>query len=244
MLFVKNIGKFLQGRKIIQDISLEIGGHNNTPEIIGVLGPNGAGKSTLFRMMVGLMRPSHGTIMLDDVDITYMPIFQRARLGMGYLPQEISVFRGLNVYQNIEVALQARENSSSSNSGREIEEVLEQFSLSHLKHLNVMSLSGGERRRVEIARCFAAKPKYVLLDEPLAGVDPIAMSEIRSLILQLKACGVSVVITDHNVREALPVIDRAYVVYNGLILAEGAGDTIACHPDVQKLYLGVSHGLH
>lgn len=233
MLVVKSIGKRYGEREVVKGISLNI----DRSQIVGLLGPNGAGKTTSFYIIGGLMQPDYGTIYLNDRDITYTSMFERARLGIGYLPQEPSIFRGLTVYDNLMVGLEIRQLSPQT-AAHTIVQLMEDFSICHLRDVIASNLSGGERRRVEIARCLATNPEYVLLDEPLAGIDPIAMDDVVNTILNLKQRGLGVLVTDHNVKEALSLIDYAYVVYDGRILAHGMASDITKHEDVRKLYLG------
>ncbi|MBA8667430.1 LPS export ABC transporter ATP-binding protein [Holosporaceae bacterium 'Namur'] len=228
-----NLGKAYSGRRVVRDVNIEV----NTGEVVGLLGPNGAGKTTTFYMIMGLIKPDYGTIFLNDVDITHLPIYRRARLGVGYLPQEPSIFRGLDVEKNILAVLEINE-PIEENRYTILESLLAEFSITHLRNASALSLSGGERRRVEIARCLAAKPKFILLDEPLAGIDPIAISEIKDLIMHLKDRNIGVIITDHNVREALSIIDRAYIIHDGIVLMQGGVVDVVNHPEVRKVYLG------
>lgn len=232
-LEVKNLGKSYQSRRAVRDISFYV----KSGEIIGILGPNGAGKTTSFYMLTGLVMPDYGTIFLDDYDITSLPMYRRARLGIGYLPQEPSIFRGLNVEENILAVLEI---SISNKQDRlhKLEELLGEFSITHLRYTSAIALSGGERRRLEIARTLATNPKFLLLDEPLAGIDPIATTEIKDLILHLKKHGIGIIITDHNVREALSIIDRAYIVHDGVVFAHGTPKEIIHNKEVKKIYLG------
>lgn len=227
------LGKRFKKRPVVRDVSISV----RRGEAVGLLGPNGAGKTTTFYMIVGLIAPDTGTILLDGVDISMLPMFRRARLGIGYLPQEASVFRGLTVEQNIMAALEMVE---SDRVKREtlLTELLAEFGISHLRRTPALALSGGERRRVEIARALATGPSYILLDEPLAGIDPIAVSEIRDMVAHLKHRGLGVLITDHNVRETLEIIDRAYILYDGQVLMEGTPDEVVAHEDVRRVYLG------
>jgi lipopolysaccharide export system ATP-binding protein len=211
--------------------------HLHRGEAVGLLGPNGAGKTTTFYMIVGLVRPDTGMISLEGTDITSLPMYRRARLGIGYLPQEASVFRGLNVEQNIMAVLEVAEPDRDTRHMM-LDELLAEFGISHLRRTPALALSGGERRRVEIARALATQPSYILLDEPLAGIDPIAVAEIRDLVRHLKDRGIGVLITDHNVRETLEIIDRAYILHDGQVLMEGAPDEIVAHEDVRRVYLG------
>jgi lipopolysaccharide export system ATP-binding protein len=206
-------------------------------QTIALLGPNGAGKTTTFYMIVGLVRPDTGAIKLDGADITGLPMYRRARLGIGYLPQEASVFRGLNVEQNVMAALEVVE-PDRDRRDQILDELLGEFGIRHLRRTPSLALSGGERRRVEIARALASQPSYILLDEPLAGIDPIAVGEIRDLVSHLKDRGIGVLITDHNVRETLEIIDRAYIMHEGRVLMEGTPEEVVADQDVRRFYLG------
>jgi lipopolysaccharide export system ATP-binding protein len=232
-LSVKNIGKKIYGRKIVHDVSFDVG----KGEIVGLLGPNGAGKSTSFYITVGLTGADVGSIFLDDKEITKSPAFQRARLGIVYLPQEASIFPNMTVEENIMVALEISERDKAKHIP-ELTNLLDEFSISHLKDVKGFALSGGERRRVEIARCLATRPSYILLDEPFAGIDPIAVSDIKKLLLQLKNNNIGVLITDHNVKDALSIVDRGYVIYDGRVLANGLTEDLIVNPEVKKFYLG------
>ena len=232
-LYARGVWKTYKRRAVVRDVSL----HVRRGEAVGLLGPNGAGKTTTFYMIVGLVRPDAGTIGLDGADITTLPMYRRARLGIGYLPQEASVFRGLNVEQNIIAALEVVEPDPDQR-GMMLDALLSEFGISHLRRTPALALSGGERRRVEIARALATHPAYILLDEPLAGIDPIAVGEIRDLIGHLKDRSIGVLITDHNVREALEIIDRAYIMHDGEVLMEGAPHEVVAHEDVRRVYLG------
>lgn len=232
-LEARGLGKRYKKRPVVRDVSLSV----RRGEAVGLLGPNGAGKTTTFYMIVGLIAPDTGSIMLDGVPISNLPMFRRARLGIGYLPQEASVFRGLNVEQNIMAALEMVESNPSKREDM-LTELLAEFGISHLRRTPALALSGGERRRVEIARALATGPSYILLDEPLAGIDPIAVAEIRDMVAHLKHRGLGVLITDHNVRETLEIIDRAYILYDGHVLMEGTPDEVVAHEDVRRVYLG------
>jgi lipopolysaccharide export system ATP-binding protein len=232
-LSVKNLEKSYGKKKVIRDISLEI----SQGEVVGLLGPNGAGKTTCFYMIVGLVEPSSGNIFIDKVDVTKMPMYQRARLGISYLPQEASIFRGMNVEDNIYSILEISE-ANMTKRKEKLEELLEEFSITHIRKSHALSLSGGERRRVEIARALATNPSFILLDEPFAGVDPIAVNDIRQMVSHLKNRGIGVLITDHNVRETLSIVDRAYIVYDGIILAAGTKEDVVENEQVRKVYLG------
>ncbi|QHI95356.1 LPS export ABC transporter ATP-binding protein [Aristophania vespae] len=232
-LVAHGIGKTYKKRPVVKNVSL----HVQRGEAVGLLGPNGAGKTTSFYMIVGLVQVDTGAIMLDGTDITQLPMYRRARLGVGYLPQEASIFRGLNVEQNIMVALEVVEPETEKRHDM-LNGLLAEFGITHLRHAPALALSGGERRRLEIARALASQPNYILLDEPLAGIDPIAVSEIRSLVSHLKDRGIGVLITDHNVRETLEVIDRAYILHSGQVLMEGTPEEIVANEDVRRVYLG------
>ena len=233
VLSAKNLSKSYGKKQVISDISLEI----SQGEVVGLLGPNGAGKTTCFYMIVGLVKASSGNIFTDSLDITAMPMYQRARLGIGYLPQESSIFRGMNVEDNIYSVLEIAE-ANDVKRKEKLESLLEEFSITHIRKSSALSLSGGERRRVEIARALATNPSFILLDEPFAGVDPIAVNDIRQMVMHLKDRGIGVLITDHNVRETLSIVDRAYIVYDGKILTSGTKQDIIDHDEVRKVYLG------
>ena len=232
-LVADNLGKRFKKRPVLRDVSLTL----RRGEVVGLLGPNGAGKTTSFYIMTGLIAPDYGHISLDGDDITGLPMYRRARLGIGYLPQEASIFRGLSVENNIRAVLEVAEPLSDRREAR-LEELLAEFSLTPLRQINALALSGGERRRVEIARALASSPKFMLLDEPLAGIDPIAVNDIRELVLHLRNRGIGVLITDHNVRETLDIVDRAYILHDGAVLMEGAPKEIVAHEDVRRVYLG------
>jgi lipopolysaccharide export system ATP-binding protein len=232
-LVATGVGKTYKKRPVVRNVSLNV----RRGEAVGVLGPNGAGKTTTFYMIVGLVRPDTGSISLDGHDITDLPMYRRARLGIGYLPQEASVFRGLNVEQNVMAALEVVEGDITERE-RMLDELLSEFGIGHLRRTPALALSGGERRRVEIARALATQPGYILLDEPLAGIDPIAVGEIRDLVSHLKHRGIGVLITDHNVRETLEIIDRAYIMHDGQVLMEGVPEEVVAHEDVRRVYLG------
>jgi lipopolysaccharide export system ATP-binding protein len=232
-LNVEHIGKRYSGRPVVRDVSLRV----QRGEAVGLLGPNGAGKTTCFYMITGLVRPDVGKIMLDGEDITRLPMYRRARQGIGYLPQEASIFRGLTVEQNILSVLELHEKNLDSRQAQ-LDELLAEFSITHLRLAQGITLSGGERRRVEIARALASRPFFVLLDEPLAGIDPIAVEEVRGLVKHLKDRGIGVLITDHNVRETLDIIDRAYIMHDGCVLMEGTPAEIVNNADVRRVYLG------
>ena len=238
MLRVQNLAKRYKSRWVVKDISLQV----KAGEIVGLLGPNGAGKTTAFYMTVGLVQPNRGRIFLDDRDITLLPIHQRARLGIGYLPQEASVFRKLSAEDNIMAVLELQ-NLSVDERFQRMEKLLEEFHISHIRKSLGVSLSGGERRRVEIARALAASPKFILLDEPFAGVDPISVIDIKRIIHQLCDKGIGVLITDHNVRETLDICERAYIVNAGEKIAEGTAQDILNDAHVKAVYLGDSFRL-
>ena len=232
-LSVENLGKQYEGRPVVRGVSLSI----QRGEVVGLLGPNGAGKTTCFYIITGLIRPDYGTILLNEQDITELPMYRRARLGLGYLPQEASIFRGLTVEQNIRAVLEVVEKSFPRREEL-LEELLGEFSITHLRRTPSLALSGGERRRVEIARTLASRPEFILLDEPLAGIDPIATDDIRDLIKHLKERGIGVMITDHNVRDTLDIVDRAYIIHDGMVLMDGMPADIVGNEDVRRLYLG------
>lgn len=232
-LVAHGIGKSYKKRTVVRDVSLQV----KRGEAVGLLGPNGAGKTTSFYMIVGLVQADTGSITLDGADITQLPMYRRARLGVGYLPQEASIFRGLNVEQNIMAALEVVEPNRDKRQEM-LDGLLAEFGITRLRHSPALALSGGERRRLEIARALASQPNYILLDEPLAGIDPIAVSEIRDLVSHLKERGIGVLITDHNVRETLEVIDRAYILHGGQVLTEGTPREIVANEDVRRVYLG------
>jgi len=232
-LVATGVGKTYKKRRVVQNVTIQV----HRGEAVGLLGPNGAGKTTTFYMITGLIRPDTGTISLDGQDITGLPMYRRARLGIGYLPQEASVFRGLNVERNIMAALEVVERDPDRRDLM-LDELLVEFGISHLRRTPALALSGGERRRVEIARALATQPNYILLDEPLAGIDPIAVGEIRDLVSHLKDRGIGVLITDHNVRETLEIIDRAYIMHDGQVLMEGRPDEVVENEDVRRVYLG------
>ena len=232
-LIASGIGKSYKKRQVVRDVSLQV----QRGEAVALLGPNGAGKTTSFYMIVGLVRPDMGTITLDGADITQLPMYRRARMGIGYLPQESSIFRGLTVEQNIMAALEIGEPDPDRRQTM-LDGLLGEFGITRLRHSSSLALSGGERRRLEIARALASQPHYVLLDEPLAGIDPIAVGEIRDLVAHLKDRGIGVLITDHNVRETLEVIDRAYIMHSGQVLTEGRPEEIVANEDVRRVYLG------
>ena len=237
-LCVQGIGKSYNGRPVLRDITLTV----KRGEVVGLLGPNGAGKTTCFYSITGLIAPDHGRVELDGVEITHMPMYRRARLGIGYLPQETSIFRGMTVEENIRAVLEVVEPDRALRNAM-LDELLEEFSITHLRNTPALALSGGERRRCEIARALAARPNFVLLDEPFAGIDPIAIADIRDLTAHLKDRGIGVLITDHNVRETLDIIDRAFIIYDGHVLFEGSAEEVLKSEDVRRVYLGDSFSL-
>jgi lipopolysaccharide export system ATP-binding protein len=232
-LAVYNLGKRYGARAVVQDVSLYV----RRGEAVGLLGPNGAGKTTVFYMITGLVKPDKGVIELDGNPVTRLPMYQRARLGIGYLPQEASIFRGLNVEDNIRAVLEVNEPDRKAREAA-LDSLLEEFNIARLRKAPSIALSGGERRRCEIARALAGKPSFILLDEPFAGIDPIAVGDIQDLVRHLKGRGIGVLITDHNVRETLGLIDRAYIIHSGHVLTEGPPAAIVEHPDVRRFYLG------
>jgi len=232
-LVAVNLGKQFRKRPVLRDVSISV----KRGEAVGLLGPNGAGKTTCFYIITGLISADIGSIMLDGHDITGLPMYRRARLGIGYLPQEASIFRGLTVEANIRAALEVVEPVHETREAM-LDELLAEFSISHLRRAPALALSGGERRRVEIARALATQPHFVLLDEPLAGIDPIAVGDIRELVRHLKKRGIGVLITDHNVRETLDIVDRAYILHDGRVLREGVPGEIVADQNVRRVYLG------
>ncbi|ATM98480.1 MULTISPECIES: LPS export ABC transporter ATP-binding protein [Enterobacterales] len=234
LLKAENLAKAYKGRTVVGDVSLNV----NSGEIVGLLGPNGAGKTTTFYMVVGIVARDAGSITIDDEDITLLPLHERARKGIGYLPQEASIFRRLSVYDNIMGILEIRHDLTPEERKDRAEELLEEFNVSHLRNSLGQSLSGGERRRVEIARALAANPKFILLDEPFAGVDPISVLDIKKIIQHLRDYGLGVLITDHNVRETLDVCERAYIVSQGHLIAHGSPEEILENEQVKRVYLG------
>ena len=234
-LRVTNLRKSYRRRPVIRDVTLSL----NRGEVVALLGPNGSGKTTCFYAIAGLITPEGGTVMLDGQDVTHLPMYRRAKAGIGYLPQEMSIFRGLTVEANIAAILEITEKDRHKRHER-LEELLSDFSISHLRAAPALSLSGGERRRAEIARCLASNPRYLLLDEPFAGVDPIAVAEIRGLVADLKKRGLGVLITDHNVRETLEIVDRAYILHDGTVLMSGTAEEVVQDENVRRVYLGHS----
>jgi lipopolysaccharide export system ATP-binding protein len=237
-LEVVSIAKSYDKRAVLHDISLTVG----KGEVLGLLGPNGAGKTTCFYSIMGLVRPDSGRILMDGVDVTKLPMYRRAILGLGYLPQETSIFRGMTVAQNIACVLELVEPDKAGRA-EELEKLLEEFHLARLRDSPAMALSGGERRRCEIARALAAKPSIMLLDEPFAGIDPLSIGDIRELVKDLKRRGIGVLITDHNVRETLDIVDRACIIYGGQVLFAGSPEDLVADENVRRLYLGESFTL-
>ncbi len=232
-LTVQNLRKSYKKRVVIRDVSLQL----RQGEVAALLGPNGSGKTTTFYAIAGLVYPEGGRVRIDGRDVTNLPMYRRAKLGVGYLPQEMSIFRGLSVEDNILAILDISVRDTHKRRER-LEELLAEFSIEHLRRAPAMALSGGERRRVEIARCLAADPKYLLLDEPFAGVDPISVGDIRHLVADLKKRGIGVLITDHNVRETLEIIDRAYILHDGQVLMSGTPEEVVANENVRRVYLG------
>ena len=232
-LVAENFGKRFKKRPVLRDVGLSV----QRGEAVGLLGPNGAGKTTCFYIITGLITADYGVISLDGHNITDLPMYRRARMGIGYLPQEASIFRGLTVEGNLRAVLEIAYDRVDQREAV-LEDLLAEFSLSHLRRTPALALSGGERRRVEIARALASMPNFILLDEPLAGIDPIAVNDIRDLVYHLKDRGIGVLITDHNVRETLEIVDRAYILHDGAVLMEGAPAEIVAHEDVRRVYLG------
>jgi lipopolysaccharide export system ATP-binding protein len=233
-LNAKNLAKSYKGRQVVRDVSLTV----NSGEIVGLLGPNGAGKTTCFYMIVGLVDADNGSILINQEELTGLPIFARSRLGLGYLPQDSSIFRNLTVEDNIMAILQTRKDLSKAQRVDKMESLIQEFHINHIRRNKGMSLSGGERRRTEIARALANDPRFILLDEPFAGVDPISVSDIKSIIEHLKARGIGVLLTDHNVRETLDICEKAYIVSEGCIIAEGNTAQILENQKVRDVYLG------
>lgn len=234
VLYAEHLAKSYKQRQVVKDVSLNV----KSGEIVGLLGPNGAGKTTTFYMVVGLVRHDHGTIRIDDQDISTLPMHDRAKQGIGYLPQEASIFRRLSVYDNLMSVLQVRKDINDKQRKERAEELISEFHIEHIRNSLGQSLSGGERRRVEIARALAANPKFILLDEPFAGVDPISVIDIKKIIVNLKERGLGVLITDHNVRETLDVCERAYIVGSGEMIASGTPQQVLENSDVKRVYLG------
>jgi lipopolysaccharide export system ATP-binding protein len=229
----RGLGKVFKGRPVLRDVNVSV----QRGEVVGLLGPNGAGKTTCFYIIIGLIAADTGTVSLDGRDITDLPMYRRARLGIGYLPQEASIFRGLTVEQNLRAILEVAEPDPKTREAK-LDALLAEFSITHLRRAPAMALSGGERRRCEIARALATRPHFILLDEPLAGIDPIALADIRDLVVHLKDRGIGVLITDHNVRETLEIVDRAYILHEGAVLREGEPAEIVADADVRRVYLG------
>jgi lipopolysaccharide ABC transporter, ATP-binding protein LptB len=234
ILTAENLAKSYKSRKVVSDVSLTV----NSNEIVGLLGPNGAGKTTTFYMVVGLVRQDQGKIIIDGEDISLLPMHNRAQRGIGYLPQEASIFRRLTVYENLMSVLEIRKDLTTLQRREKADELIEEFNIGHIQDSLGQSLSGGERRRVEIARALAANPKFILLDEPFAGVDPISVSDIKKIITDLRNRGLGVLITDHNVRETLDVCERAYIVGEGKIIATGTPEQVMNDEHVKRVYLG------
>ncbi|WP_294619347.1 LPS export ABC transporter ATP-binding protein [uncultured Roseovarius sp.] len=234
-LQVKNLRKSYNKRVVIRDVSLDL----QQGEVVALLGPNGSGKTTTFYAIAGLIYPEGGHVLLDGRDVTTLPMYRRAKMGVGYLPQEMSIFRGMSVEDNIMSILDISQPDRHKRRER-LEELLSEFSIEHLRRAPALALSGGERRRVEIARCLAADPKYLLLDEPFAGVDPISVGDIRHLVADLKKRGIGVLITDHNVRETLEIVDRAYILHDGKVLMSGSPEEVVENENVRRVYLGDS----
>ncbi|MCK5910960.1 MAG: LPS export ABC transporter ATP-binding protein [Caulobacter sp.] len=232
-LFVDSVGKSFGDRPVVKNVSLRL----KRGEVAGLLGPNGAGKTTCFYMITGLIAADYGAIYLDGENITAQPMFQRARLGVGYLPQEASIFRGMTVEQNVMAVVEMRQKDARK-AREQVTSILEELRITHIRKSPAVALSGGERRRVEIARALASEPSFMLLDEPFAGIDPLSIADIRDLVKQLKTRGIGVLITDHNVRETLEIVDRACIIYSGQVLFAGSPTELVAHPDVRRLYLG------
>lgn len=233
-LYAEHLAKSYKNRQVVKDVSLNV----KAGEIVGLLGPNGAGKTTTFYMVVGLVRHDQGRILIDDQDISVLPMHDRAKQGIGYLPQEASIFRRLSVYNNLMAVLQIRKDLTDAERKARADELISEFHIEHIRDSLGQSLSGGERRRVEIARALAANPQFILLDEPFAGVDPISVIDIKKIIVNLKERGLGVLITDHNVRETLDVCERAYIVGSGQMIASGTPEDVLNNPDVKRVYLG------
>lgn len=233
-LYAKNLAKSYKSRQVVSDVSFDV----KSNEIVGLLGPNGAGKTTSFYMVVGLVRHDQGSILIDDEDISLLPMHNRAQKGIGYLPQEASIFRRLSVYDNLMAVLEIRKDLTSRQRRERADELIDEFNIEHIRNNMGQSLSGGERRRVEIARALAANPKFILLDEPFAGVDPISVIDIKKIITDLRNRGLGVLITDHNVRETLDVCERAYIVSAGKMIATGTPEEVMNNEQVKRVYLG------
>ena len=227
------LGKSFSKRRVVRNVTLNV----KRGEAVGLLGPNGAGKTTTFYMLSGLMNADEGKVMLDGEDVTKLHLFERARRGIGYLPQEASIFRGLTVEKNIRAVLEITETQPDTIDAM-LEDLMAEFGISHLRNTSSVNLSGGERRRLEIARALAARPTFLLLDEPLAGIDPVAIADIRTIISQLKEHGIGVLITDHNVRETLDIVDRAYIIHDGMVMMDGKPEDVVGHDGVRRVYLG------
>jgi lipopolysaccharide export system ATP-binding protein len=238
-LYAKNLAKSYKSRQVVRDVSIEV----STGQIVGLLGPNGAGKTTTFYMIVGLVPLDKGGIFIDQVDLSFQPMHERARQGIGYLPQEASIFRKLTVYENLMAILQTRKDISNDQREQIANELLDDFNINHIRNSLGMSLSGGERRRVEIARALSANPKFILLDEPFAGVDPISVNDIKKIIYQLKERGIGVLITDHNVKDTLDVCEKAYIVSHGELIAAGTSQEVLANQTVKDVYLGEQFSL-
>ncbi|MFT4090132.1 MAG: LPS export ABC transporter ATP-binding protein [Asticcacaulis sp.] len=232
-LVVTGIGKAYKERVVVKEVSLSL----HRGEVVGLLGPNGAGKTTCFYMITGLVEADYGKITFDGYDITHQPMYQRARMGLGYLPQEASIFRGMTVEQNLLAVLELHQKDRAIVAA-EVTRLLEELRITHIRTSPATALSGGERRRVEIARALAGKPSFILLDEPFAGIDPLAIADIREVVSYLKHQGIGILITDHNVRETLDIIDRAYIIHSGTVLFEGSADDVRNDPEVRRVYLG------
>jgi lipopolysaccharide export system ATP-binding protein len=235
-LYATHLSKSYKQRPVLRDVSL----HIKRGEAVALLGPNGAGKTTCFYLITGLINPDSGSLLLDGFDITALPMYRRARLGIGYLPQESSIFRGLNVEDNIRAVLEMQDDLNHAEHERLLEQLLTEFGINHLRRTPSPALSGGERRRLELARALATRPHFMLLDEPLAGIDPIAVGDIRALIMHLKKKNIGILITDHNVRDTLDIVDRAYILHDGQVLMEGPPQDIIRDANVRKVYLGDS----
>jgi len=233
-LSAKNLAKAYKARQVVRDVSLSV----STGQIVGLLGPNGAGKTTTFYMIVGLVPLDKGLITIDDAELTHQPMHERARQGIGYLPQEASIFRKLTVHENIMAILQTRKDLNAEQQEQEADALLDEFNINHIRNSAGMSLSGGERRRVEIARALAANPQFILLDEPFAGVDPISVNDIKKIIQHLRDRGIGILITDHNVRETLDVCEKAYIVSHGELIAQGTAEQVLSNQKVRDVYLG------